>query len=668
MQEAKRGTVLDSELICPETGERFSVAAIRGDRRMNGQSIYGLRLWENDDLVPRPDDVFGERLYCIRYLETYYTGKENGHTVKYSKAEAEALPNFTVLLEDCELKKCQRRHFVAPNEHDLQRDATVLSLLRERFAEWQEKGFIPSKRIERGYNTEQPVRERGWTYWHHLFMPRQLFYHGLFFSYINRNDQHHTAYGLLLLARIINYNSRLSRWRGNASVSGGIGIVMETFANQALNTVLNPAARGFTSFIDSVDAFSKLPNDIIIKAKNTTHLLDARLVAEEVDLWITDPPYADAINYHELADFFNSWYDKNLTNTFTNWYAESKSALAVKGRGQSFNQSMVDCYRNFTRHMRDNGAQVVMFTHQDAGVWADLALILWASGLQVTAAWTIQTETGAVGIKTGNYVQGTVCMVLRKQQSQEVAFLSDIQSDVEYEVKEALRQMTALDDKEDPNFADTDYQLAAYVAALRVITGYKNIEDIDVQYELTRERKPGEVSEVQKIIDSAVVVACEYLVPTGFDSGVWRMLTGEERFYMKALEIQSHGEYRTGVFSELARGFGIRDYKPFLKSGKANETRLMTALEYGNKQLGGPGFDKSLVRHLLFAIRETSRNENPRPGRQWLYDELPDYWGSRQRLLKVLSHMIRCGADIPSWERDVEAARILSGYIENDTL
>ena len=43
--------------------------------------------------------------------------------------------------------------------------------------------------------------------------------------------------------------------------------------------------------------------------------------------------------------------------------------------------------------MPDNGAQVVMFTHQDASVWADLALILWASGLQVTAAWTIQTET-----------------------------------------------------------------------------------------------------------------------------------------------------------------------------------------------------------------------------------------------------------------------------------
>jgi adenine-specific DNA methylase len=46
-----------------------------------------------------------------------------------------------------------------------------------------------------------------------------------------------------------------------------------------------------------------------------------------------------------------------------------------------------------TRHMPDNGIQVATFTHQDAGVWADLGAILWAAGLRVTAAWNIVTET-----------------------------------------------------------------------------------------------------------------------------------------------------------------------------------------------------------------------------------------------------------------------------------
>ena len=37
----------------------------------------GLRQWENKDLVPRPDDTFQERLYCIRYIETFYTVKKD---------------------------------------------------------------------------------------------------------------------------------------------------------------------------------------------------------------------------------------------------------------------------------------------------------------------------------------------------------------------------------------------------------------------------------------------------------------------------------------------------------------------------------------------------------------------------------------------------------------
>ena len=123
-----------------------------------------------------------------------------------------------------------------------------------------------------------------------------------------------------------------------------------------------------------------------------------------------DPPYADAINYHELSEFFLSWYEKRLPDLFPGWYTDSKRVLAVQGAGAEFRRSMVDSYRNLAANMPDNGFQIVMFTHQNASIWADLTLILWAAGLRVTAAWTIGTET-PFGVKEGNYVQGTVLMV-----------------------------------------------------------------------------------------------------------------------------------------------------------------------------------------------------------------------------------------------------------------
>jgi len=636
-KKAEIGTMQDSEMVCPEKGDRFPISTLRGDRRANGETIYGLRQWKNEDLVPRPDDVFQERLYCIRYVETR-TNKQG--------------------IEET------FRHFIEPDINDLQREQKVLDLLKARFHEWQSKGYIPSSIIPPGEKTEEPKRTRGWTFWHHLFNPRQLLMLGLWGSKII-SEYRDTISSIGLLLSIGSAIDRQARLCGlDSHISKGPGSTRNVFFNQALNTQNIYGTRALHNLRDFlVFDFKNSPS--IENRNHTVYPADARSTNVNNDLWITDPPYADAINYHELGDYFLAWYEKKLPELFPDWYAESKAALAVKGNDQRFRESMVDCYSNFTRNMPDNGAQVVMFTHQDSSVWADLALILWASGLQVTAAWTIQTETGSA-LKVGNYVQGTVIMILRKQQSEDIAFLSDIQSDVEFEVKEHLKEMIEIDDKEDPNFTDTDYQLAAYAAALRVLTSYKLIEDIDVQYELTKERRPGDKSEIEKIIDSAVAVACDYLVPAGFEPGIWRMLSPEERFYIKGLEIHSHGEYRNGVFQELARGFGIREYGQFLKSGKANETRLMTATEFAAKGLHDDGFGKTLLRNILFAIKETRKEDSPQTGRNWLYNELPDYWNAKQRIIHLLQYITKTTSHIDDWIEDAQAAKLLTGYIEND--
>ena len=43
-----------------------------------------------------------------------------------------------------------------------------------------------------------------------------------------------------------------------------------------------------------------------------------------------------------------------------------------------------------------------------------------------------------------------------------------------------------------------------------------------------------------------------------------------------ALDIESRGERRKGMYEELARGFGVTDIRPLLKSDKANGTRMFT--------------------------------------------------------------------------------------------
>lgn len=633
MQLAKEGTVKDSSLVCPNCFQSTPMIMIRGDRRSADKVQYGLRMWENEDIAPRHTDIFQERLYCIRWVEIYLDEYGKEHTI---------------------------RHYRTPDESDIERERKTLQLLSEKFSDWQRKGYVPNRRIISGEKTEELIRTKGWTYWHHLFTTRELLIHGkiLEVAFANNYPSVIKAAILLGIGRCADWNSKLCRWDSSAANEK----IAQTFSNQALNTLVTFASKGFVPLANSW--FLNFPF-----VNNTTNSVvqvkDARQVEQICDIWITDPPYADAINYHELSEFFLAWYNELLQNLFQDWYTDSKRALAIAGSVDIFRKSMVDCYRNLAEHMKDDSFQVVMFTHQDARVWADLALILWSSGLQVTAAWCIATETDSA-LKEGNYVQGTVLLVLRKQTSDETAFLDEIYPQVENEVKSQLASMLALEDREDPNFSDTDYQLASYAAALRVLTKYKNIEDIDVVYELSKQRKKGDESPLERIIADAVRVACDYLVPRDFDTFMWKTLTPEERFYLKGLDVGSHGEFRTGAYQELARGFGLKDYKQFLSSGKANQTKLKTATEFATKWLDQTSFGSSLVRNVLFAIREVVRTGEVSVGKNWLRTEVKDYWSQRKYLVEILRYLSKLEYTMSDWKDDANAARLLSGALQND--
>ena len=654
----KGATVANSRVIDPFDLDRsWSVEALRG--------TDGLRRWTNDDIVPRTRDVFQERLYCVRWVKT-------------------------VSGPDGRIREIRR--YAAPDEADLQREARVLALLRERLAAWQREGFIPSKPIpEGGDKTEEPIRTRGWTHWHHLFTPRQLLTHGLLAEISGRLAESKEAkVGCLLgLGRIANWNSRGCAWMWHGTNEKGD----QTFNNQALNTLVSYSGRALSKIGPTWEIFegSIAPTQ---KCDGQVSTSDARDLKISCDLWITDPPYADAVNYHELGDFFLAWYEKQLARVFPGWTSDARAELAVRGDGEDFRRSMVEIYKNLAHHMPNNGLQMVQFTHQDPSVWADLGMILWAAGLKATAAWTISTETEAVGIKKGNYVTGTVCLVLRKCEADEPGFLDEVYPLVEDEVKRQIASMQALDEDGEPNFNDADYQLAAYAAALKVLTQYSNIDGRDVEHEVFAVRARNEKSDFQIVIERALEIACDYLIPRGLDLS-WRELSLAERYYLRALDIESRGERRKGMYEELARGFGVTDIRPLLKSDKANGARMHTASGFASTILaqadGAIGTSNSLptrrgrtstqtvhpfatspLRHLLFAIHETAAaDNNPEPGRQYLRDAFGQaYWTHREKFIGLLEWVSQVGnaASMEEWKEDSSAARILAGRLRNDNV
>lgn len=633
-------TIINGNLSCPHCQKQTPISVIRKDRRTDdGKIILGLRKWEKNEFVPDADDVFQERLFCIRYVKRYTDEKG--------------------------IEKTQR-YYTSPSNEDILKEAKVISLLSERFEEWQNKGYLPSLLIESGEKTDEPIRTRGWGYWHQLFTPRQLLVHGLFVKsvYEMANSDKEKVIGLLGINKLSNWNSKLAQWLSDGSNEKGA----QTFSNQALNTMYNYLSRTMLSL--KTTWFFNINNSEIL-SNTQVNIQDARTLNYNCDIWITDPPYADAVNYHELSEFFISWDQMLISNTFKEWYPDSKRILAVKGKGNNFNQSMIEIYKNLSKHMPENGTQVVMFTHQDVRVWAELAMILWSSGLRVQSAWNIATETDANGLRSGNYVQGTVLLILKKQTSNEVAFQDELYQKIKKEVEFQIDSMRDLDDKEDPNFSDGDYLLASYASSLKVLTAYKNIEGIDVQYELSKSKNTVDKNPVESIIHKAVKIAFDYLIPAGFDKYVWRDLLPEERFFIRGLELEIGKVYQISAYQEMARGFGVGEYKEMFENFRANAVRLKTASEFRTKGIDKNNFGNSLTRNILISLYLCSKEDSTIAGKNYLkakYDQNNEYWNKRTAMMEILNFLSRFEniSHMTRWGKDAYYARLLKEAIRND--
>lgn len=633
----KAGTCKNNSLVCPHCGKTTPISALRHDTTdANGDTVYGLRKWDKTEFEFRDDDVYHERLYAIRYEHQEICGEK--------------------------IKKT--RYYTSPSFRDLENEKKIHDIVAKNFDEWQKKGLIPSMAIENGDKTCELIRNRGWGYWHQLFNVRQLFVLSCFSAKIAQaKDQIHKATALISLNRCVDFCSKLCRFDPSTDK------VAQTFYNQAFNSLMTYGTRSLTMLKTQ---WNYLPKQFKLNSDATVLLKDARDVSGFCDIWITDPPYADAVNYHELSEFFLAW-DKNLIQkAFPEWYTDSRRVLAVRG-DEHFSDTMIEIYSNLAKHMPDDGMQVVMFTHSDPAVWAQLAIIMWKAGLKVTAAWNIATETEASGLKSGNYVKGTVLLVLRKQTGDEEAFLDEIEADIRSEVKKQIESMQSLDDKEEPNFSDPDYVLAAYAASLKVLTSYAEIEDLNLDYELSQAISNPSKSEVVKIIENAKRIAYDCVIPSEFEGYLWKDLSNSERFYIKGLESEKHGDYQIGTYQEYARGFSIGGYSQLMANEKANTARLKTPFEMGTRTLNDvPDFESSLMRTLFTGIYVGIKEEmNPQKALGYIKGELSNYWDRREMIKQILSFLVDC-QDIsnmqPHWTDSSKMAEMLLASVTHDSI
>lgn len=639
MKAAEQGTYRKGDVVhsVNDVEHLNSISSIRGDYTnvVQGKKVKKnrLRMWDNSDIVFRDGDIFNERLYAIQWIKEMPEG-ESG------RAPTE---------------------FRSITKADLEREAQVTRYVQEHLAEWQSKGWVPDTRIETGDETERLYRERGWTHWHHLFNPRQL----NMLSAITSHSRAETALGLLNSTQ---QNARLCQWNpgfGNDKVE-------KVFYNQALNTLYAYGCRGLFNLVAHLAPRYSSQN---VPGRAVVSCSDASNSRMPVDIFISDPPYGDAVKYEEILEFFIAWMRKNPPTPFANWTWDSRRELAIKGEDHDFKMAMVSAYKRMGECMPDNGLQVLMFTHQSGNIWADMANIVWASGLRVSAAWYIVTETDSP-LRAGSYVKGTILLVLRKRLGSKRTNQTDLSYELEEEVALQVKRLTGLNDEvvatskrpKDGNlFEDADLQMAGYAAALQVLTKYSVIDGKDMTQEALRPRVDGQKLLVDELIDFAVDTANKALVPRGLDETLWHGFNPVERFYLKMLDMESRGLHSLDNYQNFAKAFSVRDWQAFMGSDRANEARLRSAIEFGRAEMAeGSELFNTSTRAVLYALMELQAEKDVDDVLAGLPHNLPNYYSERQTVAKLAAYIAKKVQDTrPS---EASAARILAAAIENQRM
>ena len=653
VEKASNGTVQGGEVVHSPDGttvHRIKISTLRGDYKEGKKSKNRLRMWENFDFTPRADDLYQERLYCVQWMKKRTTGRGDEF------------------------------EFRSVTTDDLAREKKVIDYVGAHLEEWQEKGFVPDMVIEKGYNTDQPIRERGWTHWHHLFNPRQLLYLGIIRSKADCPDSY------VRFMDLLNYSSRLCPWAtspkrrakdGSGKQTGGASDnPANVFYNQALNTLY---AYGCRSLAQLTDVLQKKVSTSPVNSNTIVETLPAQDLNVENDIYVTDPPYGDAVKYEEITEFFIAWLRKNPPSEFAHWTWDSRRSIAIKGEDAGFRQGMIAAYRKMTQKMPDNGIQVLMFTHQSGSIWGDMSNIIWASGLQVTAAWYVVTESDSA-LRQGANVTGTIMLVLRKRHKNLETFRDDLGWEIEEAVKEQVESLIGLDKSvraqgSEGLYTDADLQMAGYAAALKVLTAYSTIDGKNMVTEAEAPRQKGKKTFVDELIDFAVQTAVQFLVPVGFEKGEWQNLAPVERFYLKMAEMEHQGGKALDNYQNFAKAFKIHHFDQLLSdSSKANAARLKLSTEFkGSMMSGDAEIAGTLLRALLYAMYEVIKEVEIDDVLLHLMENYPNYLPNKSLLGKMAEYLAIKRGDLKptkTFRPDTEAsaARVMAEAIRNQRL
>lgn len=343
----------------------------------------------------------------------------------YIKAKAQA-GEMKSALYAIAVKTPQGLRFVPPEKADLDALAAAEAELARLRPAWEKNNVIPTEEIPVGVQPGTRLEIAGIKRWADMFSPRQLLCFGVLVEELRKlrpeilkaegPDLGEAIAHLLavVLGKFANHNAILARFESTREVVKGV-FGRHGYEFHPTHAEMSPchAGAGLEWAIDNVlEAYEQLAG---FAARNNSSPVEITLGSATSLPWladgsvtavVVDPPYADNVQYAELADFFYVWLKRTQGHRRPDWFSTSlcerdqeavvnvsrhrdggrKTPAQARAEAHAFYQRlMLDTFREAKRVLRDDGVLTVMFTHKKQEAWEALFTSLIRAGFKITA-------------------------------------------------------------------------------------------------------------------------------------------------------------------------------------------------------------------------------------------------------------------------------------------
>lgn len=302
---------------------------------------------------------------------------------------------------------------------------------------WQKYRDIlpyPKSEVPSGQETDR-LHEHHYRFWHQMFTPRQLLALSTLLNSIAAETNSKLRDLLLCaLSNTLEANNVFTRNIPSRKTPGGTapaGIFARhdfqpkaTFCEQSVwgtvsgnNTFISRirslrlglayAHRPYDGDFNSEGKHCKREGNDPIRAEAESQLFSADSRSQldsvsEVSLVISDPPYADNVNYSELADFFYVWLRLILKSEDQQFAPEycPKSAEVIENRSRGlslkdFEGGLTTILSKSAKKMTADGLIVFTFHHAEGSSWEGVLNSVCNSNLVIEAIYPVHSEREA---------------------------------------------------------------------------------------------------------------------------------------------------------------------------------------------------------------------------------------------------------------------------------